>query len=91
MRIAGTIGSVSNYLNDSSPITDMAYLAAINGVILRKAFKIAADIADSTGTSLAGVRSHADYQTRMQATLARLIALAAHHRREGIVALAASI
>ena len=47
VRIAGTIGSVSNYLNDSSPITDMAYLAAINGVILRKAFEIAADIAEA--------------------------------------------
>lgn len=90
-RLSGRIGSASDFLLDPSQITDLAYLAALNGVILRKAFELAADISQRTGTPLTGIWGHADFQREIQAFISRLVGLASHNRRQGIVALAATI
>lgn len=90
-RLSGRIGHVSDFLLDPSQITDLAYLAALNGVILRKAFELAADVSQRTGTPLAGIWGHADFQREIQAFISRLVGLASQNRRRGIVALAATI
>lgn len=92
LRRTGGMGHhVSEFLFDPSQVTDIAYLAAINGVILRKAFELAADIADRRHMSLSAVWGDADYQSEIRAFILRLIALASHNRTEGAVALASMI
>ncbi|MFL6711678.1 MAG: DUF4157 domain-containing protein [Sulfurifustis sp.] len=90
-RVAGTFGHISDTLMDPAQITDLAYLAAINGVILRKAFELAADVAARTRTPLASVWSHADFQRDVRAFILRYIGLASQNRSQGAVALAATI
>src|SRR6266568_3979433 len=76
----GKGGSVKDFLFDPAQITDLAYLAAINAVIIRKAFEIAADVASRTKTPFASVWSRSDYQAEIGAFLSKFIALAGSNR-----------
>lgn len=90
-RLSGSLGHVSDFLLDPSQITDLAYLAAINGVILRKAFEIAADVSARTRTPLASIWNNATYQTEIRSFIARFIGLASQNRAQGAAALAATV
>jgi len=90
-RASGKLGKLSDYMMDASQIGDLAYLAAINGLILRKAFELAADMAERKKTSLAAVWSDADYQKEIRAFISRFIGLASQNRKDGAAALAATI
>jgi len=87
----GPKGDIKHFLFDPAQVNDMAYLAAVNGVLLRKAFETAAAVAKRTGTPLVSVWSHADYQAEMNTFLSKYIALAASNRTAGAAALAGVI
>jgi hypothetical protein len=92
LRREGEMGHTpAEFLFDPSQVTELAYLAAINAVILRKAFQLAADFADRTSTPLANVWANADYQREIRALILRLVGLASHDRRRGILELAATL
>jgi hypothetical protein len=90
--ISGIVGSgISDFLFDPSQITDLLYLSAINGVILRRGFEIAADVAERKKLKLSAVWSDKTYQSEIQMFVSGLISRASANRTEGIVALAAMI
>jgi len=90
-KASGKMGKLSEYMMDASQIGDMAYLAAINGLILRKAFQLAADTADREKVALGRVWGRADYQKEIRAFISSFIGLASQNRKDGAAALAATI
>jgi hypothetical protein len=92
LAIAGELErSIKDMLFDPAQVTDLLYLSAINAVIIRKAFALAADIAERKNLTLSGVWTDKTYIREIGAFIAGLIAKAAGNRREGIVALSAHI
>ncbi len=90
-RVGGK-SSMAGFLMDPSQITDLGYLAAINGVLLRRAFELAADLAErKPRTPLDRVWSHPDYQKEIRVFIGRFIGLASQNRQDGATALAATI
>lgn len=92
LRRASEMGHTpAEYMFDPSQITELTYLAAINAVILRKAFQLAADFADRTNTPLSNVWANADYQREIRVLISQLVALASRDRRRGVLELEAML
>jgi hypothetical protein len=90
-KASGKLGKLSDYMMDASQIGDLAYLAAINGLILRKAFDLAVEVANREKIPLAQVWSRADYKKEIRAFILGFIGLASQNRKDGAAALAATI
>lgn len=82
---------IADFLFDPSQITDLLYLSAINGVILRRGFELAAEVAERKKLKLSAVWGDASYKSGMETFISSLAALASGNRTEGVKALAARI
>ncbi len=93
-HLSGTpffVKTPSRFAFDPAQITDLAYLAAVNGVILRKAFETAADVSTRKGISLSAVWGNTAYQTEVLGFIKRFMALVQSNKTAGAAALAATI
>jgi hypothetical protein len=83
--------SIKDMLLDPAQVNDLLYLSAINAVIIRKAFALAADIAERKNLALSAVWTDKTFIREIGSFIAALISKASGNRREGIVALSADI
>ena len=77
----------SGFAHDPAQITDLAYLAAVNAVILQEAFTVAADVASRTRKPLSSVWGEATYQSEVMSFVTSFMAVVRSNKTAGAAAL----